>query len=60
MAITVFTLLAALAIKKIVQSVYDDCKVGIWITGVLVAVLTALIISAIFEKISLIPVLLFW
>jgi hypothetical protein len=60
MAITVFTILVALVIKKIIQTVYDDCKVGFWITCVLVAVLVALIISAIFEKISLIPVLLFW
>ena len=60
MAITVFTILAALVIKKVAQTVYDDCKVGIWITGILVAVLAALIISAIFDKISLIPVLLFW
>ena len=60
MALTVFTLLTALAIKKIAQTVYDDCKVGIWVTGILVTVLAALIISAIFDKISLIPILLFW
>ncbi len=60
MAVTVFTLLAALVIKKVVQTVYDDCKVGIWVTGVLIALLAALVISAIFDKISFIPVLMFW
>lgn len=60
MAITVFTILAALVIKKVAQTIYSDCKTGIWITVVLVTVLAALLISAVFNKISLIPILLLW
>ena len=60
MAITVCTILAALVIKKVVQTIYTDCKTGIWVTVILVAVLMALLISAVFNKISLIPILLLW
>ncbi len=60
MAITVFTILTALVIKKVAQTIYADCKTGIWVTGVLVTVLVAQLINVVVDKISLIPILLLW
>ena len=57
MGVAVMTVLA-LAIVKAGQF-YADCKIGIWLTVITVVVLAGWLVSAIFDKISLIPILFF-
>lgn len=59
MGIAVMTVLALAILKALAGKIYDDCKIGIWLTVITVVVLTGWLVSAIFDKISLIPILFF-
>ena len=59
MGVAVMTVLALAILKALAGKIYDDCKIGIWLTVITVVVLTGWLISAIFDKISLIPILFF-
>ena len=59
MGIAVMTVLALAILKALAGKIYDDCKIGIWLTVITVVVLSGWLVSAIFEKISLIPILFF-
>ena len=58
MGVTVLTVLAALVLKAIAVKVYDDCKIGIWIVIIVTVLFGGWLLTAIFAKISFIPVLL--
>ena len=59
MGVAVMTVLALAILKALAGKIYDDCKIGIWLTVITVVVLAGSLISAIFDKISLIPILFF-
>ena len=59
MGVAVMTVLALAILKALAGKFYDECKIGIWLTVITVVVLTGWLISAIFDKISLIPILFF-
>lgn len=59
MGVAVMTVLALAILKALAGKIYDDCKIGIWLTVITVVVLSGWLVSAIFEKISLIPILFF-
>ena len=59
MGVAVMTVLALAILKALAGNIYDDCKIGIWLTVITVVVLTGWLVSAIFDKISLIPILFF-
>ncbi|SDC29904.1 hypothetical protein SAMN04487864_104246 [Succiniclasticum ruminis] len=59
MGVAVMTVLALAILKALVGKIYADCKIGIWLTVITVVVLTGWLVSAIFDKISLIPILFF-
>lgn len=59
MGVAVMTVLALAILKALAGKIYDDCKIGIWLTVITVVVLTGWLVSAIFDKISLIPILFF-
>lgn len=58
MGVAVLTLVAVMVMKAVAGKIYEDCKVGIWLAVIAVVFLTGMVITAIFEKIALIPVLL--
>lgn len=58
MGVAVLMLVAVKVIKAVAGKIYEDCKVGIWLAVIAVLFLTGMVISAVFEKIALIPVLL--
>ncbi len=58
MGVTVLTVLAALVLKAIAVKVYDDCKVGIWIAIIITVLFGGWVLTAIWDKISFIPVFL--
>ena len=59
MGVAVMTVLALAILKALAGKLYDDCKIGIWLTAITVVVLAGWLVSAIFDKISLIPILFF-
>ena len=59
MGVAVMTVLALAILKALAGKIYDDCKIGIWLTVIAVVVLAGWLVSAIFDKISLIPILFF-
>lgn len=59
MGVAVMTVLALAILKALAGKIYDEFKIGIWLTGITVVVLAGWLISAIFDKISLIPILFF-
>ena len=59
MGVAVMTVLALAILKGLAGKIYDDCKIGIWLTVITVVVLAGWLVSAIFDKISLIPILFF-
>jgi len=59
MGVAVMTVLALAILKALVGKIYADCKIGIWLTVITVVVLAGWLVSAIFDKISLIPILFF-
>ena len=59
MGVAVMTVLALAILKALAGKIYDECKIGIWLTVIAVVVLAGWLISAIFDKISLIPILFF-
>ena len=58
MGIAIIALLAVLLMKAIAGKLYSDCKVGIWLVVITIVVMTGMVITVIFDKVSLIPVLL--
>ena len=59
MGVAVMTVLALAILKALAGKIYDDCKIGIWLTVIAVVLLAGWLVSAIFDKISLIPILFF-
>ena len=59
MGVAVMTVLALAILKALAGNIYDDCKIGIWLTVITVVLLAGWLVSAIFDKISLIPILFF-
>ena len=59
MGVAVMTVLALAILKALSGKIYDDCKIGIWLTVITVVLLAGWLVSAIFDKISLIPILFF-
>ena len=59
MGVAVMTVLALAIVKALAGKFYADCKIGIWLTVITVVVLAGWLVSAIFDKISLIPILFF-
>ena len=59
MGVAVMTVLALAILKALAGKIYAECKIGIWITVITVVVLAGWLVSAIFDKISLIPILFF-
>ncbi len=58
MGIAIIVLLAVLLMKALAGKLYSDCKVGIWLAVITIVVMTGMVITVIFDKVSLIPVLL--
>ena len=58
MGVAVMTVLALAILKALVGKIYAECKIGVWVTVITVVVLVGWLISAIFDKISLIPIFL--
>ena len=58
MGVAVMTVLALAILKALVGKIYAECKIGIWLTVITIIVLAGWLISAIFDKISLIPIFL--
>ena len=58
MGVAVMTFLALAILKALAGKIYADCKRGIWLTVITVVLLASWLISAIFDKISLIPIFL--
>lgn len=58
MGIAIIALLAVLLMKAIAGKLYSDCKVGIWLAVITIVVMTGMVMTVIFDKVSLIPVLL--
>lgn len=58
MGVALLTLAALLVMKTVAGKIYDDCKVGIWVAMIAIVVVTGMVITAVFDKVSLIPVLL--
>ena len=58
MGVAVLTVLAALVLKAIAVKVYDDCKIGIWVTIVVTVLFGSWLLTTILSKVSFIPV--FW
>ncbi len=58
MGIAIIVLLAVLLKKALAGKLYSDCKVGIWLAVITIVVMTGMVITVIFDKVSLIPVLL--
>lgn len=54
MAIVAFSVLTMLVMKSVAGKIYEDCKVAIWLTVILIAGLCAVLLS----KILLIPIVL--
>ncbi len=59
MGVAVMTVLAFVILKALAGKIYADCKISIWLTVIAVVVLASWLASAIFDKISLIPILFF-
>jgi hypothetical protein len=59
MGVAVMTVLALAILKALAAKFYAECKIGIWLTVITVVVLAGWLVSAIFDKISLIPILFF-
>lgn len=59
MRVAVMTVLALEILKTLTGKTYDDCKIGIWLTVITFVVLAGWLVLAIFDKISLIPILFF-
>ena len=58
MGIAVMTVLALAILKALAGKIYAEFKIGIWLTVITAVVLAGWLISAIFDKISLIPIFL--
>ena len=58
MGVAVMTVLALAVLKALAGKIYADCKIGVWVTVIVVVLVTGWLISAIFDKISLIPIFL--
>ena len=58
MGAAVMTVLALAILKALAGKIYAECKIGIWLTVITAVVLAGWLISAIFDKISLIPIFL--
>ena len=59
MGVAVMTVLALAILKVLAGKIYAECKISIWLTVITVVVLAGWLVSAIFDKISLIPILFF-
>ena len=59
MGVAVMTVLALAILKALAGKIYADCKNGIWLTVTTVVVLAGWLVTTIFDKISLIPILFF-
>ncbi len=58
MGVAVMTFLALAILKALAGKIYADCKLGIWLTVITVVLLAGWLLSAVFDKISLIPIFL--
>lgn len=58
MGIAIIVLLAVIIMKAIAGKLYNDCKVGIWLAVITIVVMTGMVITVIYDKVSLISVLL--
>ena len=58
MGVAVMTVLALAILKALAGKIYADCKIGVWLTVITIVVLAGWLISAVFDKISLIPIFL--
>ena len=58
MGIAIIVLLAVLLMKALAGKLYSDCKVGIWLAVITIVVMTGMVITVIYDKVSLISVLL--
>lgn len=58
MEVAVFALVFTVIVEKVLQRVYKDHRITILITFLCIGILLAALAAAVFEKISLFPVLL--
>jgi hypothetical protein len=56
MGVAVLTVLALAILKALAGKIYAEFKIGIWLTLITTVVLAGWLVSAIFNKISLIPI----